>query len=296
MTSSPNPRLGTVSPPFQPRYAASRHSASPGVWYGTPGMLRYTSLKPEGIRGLVFDIDDTVTRNGVLEPGAYAAMHQLTEAGLDLVAVTGRPLGWADLIARLWPVRLAVGENGAGWSWVDDRVFREGYFSTEAERAGYPVLFETVERAVAEAMPHVSVTSDNRARRCDLAFDVGESVKLPREDIERLVALIEKHGAASSVSTVHAHAVPGPWNKATGTAAALREVLGVDLDEERNRWVFVGDSGNDAAAFEYFEHSVGVANVREQLHRLPTPPRYVTDSDRGLGFAELARHLLSGRA
>ena len=259
-------------------------------------MEHYERLDPAAIRGLVFDIDDTVTRNGVLEPGAYSAMHLLADAGFDLVAVTGRPLGWADLFARLWPVRLAVGENGAGWASVYDKVFREGYFAGEAERRGYPALFRSIQRAVSEAMPHVKVTSDQRARRCDLAFDIGESVKLPTMDVDRLVQLIEEHGARSSVSTVHAHAVPGSWDKASGTAAALRDVLGVDVDQERERWVFVGDSGNDAAAFEYFDNSVGVANVREQLHRLPTPPRYVTDSDRGLGFAELARHLLSGRA
>jgi HAD superfamily hydrolase (TIGR01484 family) len=259
-------------------------------------MDHYTKLDPHGIRGLVFDIDDTVTRNGVLEPGAYSAMHQLSEAGFELVAVTGRPLGWADLIARLWPLRLAIGENGAGWSWVEGEVFREGYFADWDERAQYPSLFRRIEDAVRRTMPHVSVTSDNRARRCDLAFDIGESVTLPSNDIDRLVELIEEHGAQAPVSTVHAHAVPGAWNKASGTAAALREVLGIDLDAERDKWVFIGDSGNDAAAFEYFGHSVGVANVAEQLHRLATPPRYVTDSDRGRGFAELARHLLSSRA
>jgi hydroxymethylpyrimidine pyrophosphatase-like HAD family hydrolase len=97
------------------------------------------------------------------------------------------------------------------------------------------------------------------------------------------------------VSTVHAHAVPGLWDKAQGVASALREVLGIDLREDLEHWVFVGDSGNDAAAFEWFPKSVGVANVRAQLHRLPTPPRYITDGDRGLGFAELADHLTSRR-
>jgi hydroxymethylpyrimidine pyrophosphatase-like HAD family hydrolase len=94
---------------------------------------------------------------------------------------------------------------------------------------------------------------------------------------------------------VHAHAIPGPWDKAKGVARALQEVLGIDLDTELDRWVFVGDSGNDAAAFEVFPKSVGVANVRDHLDRLPTPPRYVTDSDRGLGFAELAAHLAHDR-
>ncbi len=258
-------------------------------------MESFRNLPTQGVRGLVFDIDDTVTRNGVLEPSAYAAMHQLADARIELIAVTGRPLGWADVIARQWPVRLALGENGAGWSWVAGGQFHEGYFCTPEEREAHASLLERIVAEVARQMPHVQVSSDHRARRCDVAFDVGELVTLPRSDIDRLVEIIEGFGVASSVSTVHAHAVPGPWNKANGVARALRDALDVDLDAERDRWVFVGDSGNDAAAFAYFPNSVGVANVREHLPRLPTPPRYVTDQPRGEGFAELASHVVAGR-
>lgn len=258
-------------------------------------MERYQELDPAGVRGLVFDIDDTVTRNGVLEPDAYSAMHLLVDAGFDLIAVTGRPLGWTDVIARLWPVRIAVGENGAGWTWIDDAGTREGYFCSEAERAEQATLLDAIRREAAAAMPQVRTTRDDRHRRCDLAFDIGESASLPRAEIDALVALIERMGARSSVSTVHAHAAPGLWDKANGVARAIDQVLGFDLSTELERWVFVGDSGNDAAAFEYFPKSVGVANVREQMGRLPVPPRYVTDGDRGHGFAELAAHLAGAR-
>jgi HAD superfamily hydrolase (TIGR01484 family) len=258
-------------------------------------MKSYRELDPAGIWGVVFDIDDTVTRDGVLEPDAYAAMHRLAGAGFELVAVTGRPLGWTDVIARLWPVRIAVGENGAGWAWVDEAGIHEGYFCDESERAEQAKLLDTIRRKVAAAMPHVQATNDHRHRRCDLAFDVGESVSLPRADIDALIALIEGLGARSSVSTVHAHAIPGPWDKAEGVARALRDVLGIDLSHELEHWVFVGDSGNDAAAFARFPKSVGVANVREHLDRLPIPPRYVTDAERGRGFAEIASHLAHHR-
>jgi len=258
-------------------------------------MKSYRELEPAGVRGLVFDIDDTVTRQGVLEPDAYAAMHRLRSAGFELVAVTGRPLGWTDVIARLWPVRVAVGENGAGWAWVDRAGAHEGYFCSEAERAEQAILLDAIRRAAHTSMPHVKTTNDDRHRRCDLAFDVGESVSLPRSEIDALVRLIERMGARSSVSTIHAHAVPGSWDKAAGVEHALRDVLGIDLGSEIERWVFVGDSGNDAAAFERFPKSVGVANVREHLSRLPVPPRYVTDGERGRGFAQLAAHLVDHR-
>jgi len=258
-------------------------------------MKHYKELDPTELRGVIFDIDDTVTNHGVLEAEAFVAIHRLSGMGVDLVAVTGRPLGWTDVVARMWPVRIAVGENGAGWAWMDGVHAREGYFSKPQERAAHDRLLDEIRQDVASKMPHVRVANDRGARRCDLAFDVGEEVSLPKADIDALVGLIESHGARSAVSTVHAHATPGGWDKARGVERALREVLNVDLDEELHRWVFVGDSGNDAAAFTRFPVSVGVANVREHLHRLPTPPQYVTDSDRGRGFAELAAHLCDSR-
>ncbi|MCC6875768.1 MAG: hypothetical protein IT378_15785 [Sandaracinaceae bacterium] len=71
--------------------------------------------------------------------------------------------------------------------------------------------------------------------------------------------------------------------------------MSADVAAERERWLFVGDSGNDAAAFAFFSLSVGVANVREHLARLPVPPAYVTERERGAGFAELAARIGEAR-
>ncbi|MEM8605575.1 MAG: HAD-IIB family hydrolase [Myxococcota bacterium] len=259
-------------------------------------MKHYRELDPSDVRGVIFDIDDTVTKCGILEADAFAALHMMRQRGLSLVAVTGRPLGWVDVIARMWPVSLAVGENGAGWRWMEGAHAKEGYFDDLATRAEQKEMLSRIATAVTEAMPHVKLANDRGARRCDLAFDVGEEEALAAEDVDRLVAIIEAHGALSSVSTVHAHATPGQWDKAQGVRRAIDEALGVDVDAELDRWVFVGDSGNDAAAFSYFPVSVGVSNVRAHLHRLPTEPRYVTDGARGAGFSELAAHLCEGRA
>jgi hypothetical protein len=38
---------------------------------------------------------------------------------------------------------------------------------------------------------------------------------------------------------------------------------------------------------------VGVANIRRFEAQLTHPPRFITPSERGAGFAELARHLLT---
>ena len=59
------------------------------------------------------DIDDTLTTEGLLPACAYEALEALTRAGIHVAPITGRPAGWCDMIARLWPVAGVVGENGA---------------------------------------------------------------------------------------------------------------------------------------------------------------------------------------
>lgn len=248
------------------------------------------------IDGVVFDVDDTLTAGGVLEEEAYAALFRLREAGLSRIAVTGRPLGWMEPLALLWPVDLAVGENGAGWLWREGRIAREGFFS---ESGGDEVLADVlaeVRAKVASEMPHVREAADQRLRRRDLAYDVGETVRLPERDVARLVAIIEACGARAVVSTVHAHAMPGGWDKACGTARAASAVLGIGETQLRERYLFVGDSGNDAAAFAFFAHTAGVANVRDHLGALPIAPRWVAREARGRGFAEIVATLLARRA
>lgn len=245
--------------------------------------------------GVVFDVDDTLTRHGRLEAVAYDALWKLHDAGLVLVAVTGRPLGFAEWMARTFPIDLAVGENGAGYVRVTDRGLTHGFFDGEAARAGQLALLERVKERVAREAPWAVLSDDSWARRCDVAYDIGERAHEPKERIDQLVALIESEGAKAVVSSVHAHAAASDCDKARGVVVAVGRELGHDLDRDRERWLFVGDSGNDAAAFAHFPLSTGVSNVREHLARLPVPPRFVADADRGRGFAEIADLVLERR-
>jgi HAD superfamily hydrolase (TIGR01484 family) len=243
------------------------------------------------IEGVVFDVDDTLTRGGVVEEAAYAALFRLAAAGLRRIAVTGRPLGWAEVIATTWPVDLAVGENGAGWCWREGRLVREGTFG-----GGDRAMLDRVRAAVRARMPGVREALDASLRRHDVAFDVGEAARLGEGEIARLRAIIEGEGARCVVSTVHAHAMPGVWDKAEGTVRAAGEVLSVDRERLRSRFLFVGDSGNDAPAFAFFQHAAGVANVREHLGSLGRPPAWIASRDRGAGFAEIVAALLERRS
>jgi hydroxymethylpyrimidine pyrophosphatase-like HAD family hydrolase len=153
-----------------------------------------------------------------------------------------------------------------------------------------------VRERVARELPFVQLADDCWARRCDIAWDVGERAHLSSDEIASLRTLIESAGARCLVSSVHAHALAGDYDKATGAILAAREALGCDLRREPGRWLFVGDSGNDAAAFAFFPLSAGVANVRAHLATLPVAPRYVSQADRGRGFAEIAARILLARA
>jgi HAD superfamily hydrolase (TIGR01484 family) len=242
--------------------------------------------------GVVFDVDDTLTRDGRVEEAAFQALWRAKAANLHLLAVTGRPLGFAEVIARTWPVDAAVGENGAGFIQVSEHALRLGYYTSDPERAEHARLLAHVRTRVTQELPFAQLADDNWARRCDVAWDVAERVQLSAAQIAELRALIEHSGARCLVSSVHAHALAGQYDKATGAALAISAVLGYDLATQPTRWLFVGDSGNDAAAFAYFPVSAGVANVRAHLHALPTQPRYVSSADRGRGFAEIIDHVL----
>lgn len=254
-----------------------------------------TAAEARSLVGVVFDVDDTLTRKGRLEHAAYSALWQLRDAGLTLIAVTGRPLGFAEVIARTWPVNVAVGENGAGYIRETASALQQGYYAPQAERTRHAALLERVRARVAKDAPFARYSDDMWARRCDVAWDVGERVQLSAAEIAVLRRAIEAEGARCLVSSVHAHALAGVYDKATGAVQAAAEALSCDLAGMRERWLFVGDSGNDAAAFGYFPLSAGVSNVRAHLHALPTAPRFVSEADRGLGFAEIALRVLALR-
>jgi HAD superfamily hydrolase (TIGR01484 family) len=241
--------------------------------------------------GMVLDVDDTLTRRGVLEVEALEALHRIRAMGRRAILVTGRPIGWAETLAAVLPVELAVGENGAGWAFMRDvqgkRALDRGRFESEAEAQVRSAKSAALLARVRAELPEVRLATDHPLRVCDLAFDVGEAERLSEAEVARLRALATSQGAEVVVSSVHLHAIFGTWNKADGVARAASAVLGVAPDELFSRWIFVGDSGNDAPAFARFARTVGVANVIDHLAALPVPPRFVTTLDRGRGVREL---------
>jgi hypothetical protein len=249
------------------------------------------------IRGICTDIDDTLSTRGRLTAEAYAALQRLREAGKRVIPITGRPAGWCDHIARMWPVDAVVGENGAFYMRYDapSRRLVKRYLVDDAtrRRTGAPRRGRRAHPLA--AVPGSALASDQFYREADLAIDFCEDVPaLPRAAIDRIVQLMQAAGLAAKVSSIHVNGWFGDYDKLSTTRRLLAEEFGVDLAQpgERERWVFVGDSPNDAPMFGHFPHAVGVANVRSFSDRIATLPRYVTVGEAGAGFAELARALL----
>lgn len=250
------------------------------------------------MRAVLFDIDDTLTTDGRLTAEAYAAMERLHEAGFLLVPVTGRPAGWCDLIARLWPVAAVVGENGAFFFRYDAsrRVMHRAWADDAAARARNRERLAALAREIVRAVPGCAVAADQAFRECDLAIDFCEDVeRLPPEAVERIVGAMRAHGLTVKVSSIHVNGWFGRYDKLGMALRLLHEAFGMDRDAARAQAVFVGDSPNDSPMFGFFEHSVGVANVAAFAGRLEHEPRYVTQAPAGAGFRELADALIAAR-
>ena len=250
----------------------------------------------DGIRGVLTDIDDTLSTHGRLSAAAYAAMERLRAAGKLVIPITGRPAGWCDHIARMWPVDAVVGENGACYMHHDDTQNRlvKRYVASAPERAANRVKLAAIGEKILRDVPGTALASDQLYRESDLAIDFCEDVPpLPRAAVDRIVALMEAEGMTAKVSSIHVNGWFGDYDKLAMARTLLAEVFAVDLDAQRERFIFIGDSPNDAPMFAFFPNAVGVANVRAFLDRIAAAPAYITAGAAGAGFVEAADFLLA---
>jgi HAD superfamily hydrolase (TIGR01484 family) len=252
-------------------------------------------LDARAVRAVLVDIDETLTTGGKLTAGAYAALEQLHTAGRIVVPVTGRPAGWCDHIARMWPVDAVVGENGAFYFHFADGRLHKRFLDDEQARAGQRARLDAVTRRILAEVPGCALAADQPYRETDLAIDYCEDVPaLPLDAAERIAALMQEAGLNAKISSIHVNGWFGRYDKLATSRVLFSERFGLDLGGANSECVFIGDSANDAPMFGFFENSVGVANVRRFESRLAAAPKYVTQAAAGAGFVELVGHLLRG--
>ncbi len=247
---------------------------------------------------LLTDIDDTLTHAGRLSAAAYRALEDLHNAGLIVAPITGRPAGWCDMIARLWPVSGVVGENGALYFAYDapSRTMKRVFAASAGERRENRARLEAITARVLAEVPGAAISADQAYREADLAVDVCEDVApLDKAAVARIKAIFEDAGAIAKISSIHVNGWFGRYDKLTMTRRFAREIAGVDIDRDSDRVVFVGDSPNDAPMFGFFPNACGVSSVLAFAGELEAEPAYVTRGGGGAGFVEVAERLIAAR-
>jgi HAD superfamily hydrolase (TIGR01484 family) len=245
--------------------------------------------------GVLTDIDDTLTRQGAIEPAAREALQRLRAAGLPALAITGRPMGWSEPFVRDGTLDAIVAENGAV------ALFREGgellveYAQDDATRHANAQRLEQVAAQILREVPGATLARDSAGRVTDIAVDHSEFAQLKGDAIERVVALMREAGMNATVSSIHVNGWFGSHTKLSGARWIVQRLIGRDLELEIGRWVYVGDSLNDQEMFGHFPLSVGVANLQRFADELIVWPTYLTRGERGSGFAEVADALIAAR-
>jgi hypothetical protein len=245
----------------------------------------------DGLVGVFCDIDDTLTHHGRLNPRALLAMEAAQAQGLRVVPITGRPAGWVDHIARMWPVDGVVGENGGLWFWMGEGKLQRRFLQDEPTRAANRARLDALAEQMLRAVPGCALASDQGYRALDLAVDFCEDVPpLPPSAIDEIVRVFAEAGATCKVSSIHVNGWFGAFDKLTGARRFVADRYGEDLDP--SRWAFFGDSANDEPLFGAFPLSIGVANVTAFLPRMKAWPTWITPSPGGDGFVEGMEKLL----
>ncbi len=264
----------------------------------TPQRLRPLADLPPArladLHGVLTDIDDTLTRDGEIEPVALAALHQLAAAKLPVIAITGRPAGWSQAFAMAWPVAAIVAENGAVMLRRQGTALQVEFVAAAATRAANVQRLQACASAVLAQVPGATLARDSVGRLTDIAIDHSEFSHLPPEAIDQVVALMQAHGLTASVSSIHINGWIGDHGKPSGARWAVQQALGRPW--RASEWVYLGDSTNDQSMFEALPLTVGVANIARFVPKLRWLPGFVTQAERGAGFAELAAALLAARA
>jgi HAD superfamily hydrolase (TIGR01484 family) len=262
------------------------------------------------IIGVFTDIDDTLTTHGAITSDALQALADLKAAGLHVIPITGRPVGWAEPLAASWPVDAVVVENGAVAllnhknnknsrqigiqpAYLLPEQLSKIYQQEAATRADNLARMAHVALQVLAQVPTAVLSRDHAGRETDLAFDYNEFEDLPPATVQSILAVLQQAGMQTSVSSIHIHGCFANFDKWLGAQWIVQQLFQRDLTAELDQWVFVGDSGNDQAMFQHFTHSVGVANIRRFETQLTHLPRYISPSERGAGFAEVAKILLT---
>ncbi len=231
------------------------------------------------------DVDGTLTQQGKFTPKLITAIETLTQAGIEVILITGRSAGWVQALNHYLPVTGAIAENG-GLFYSSKNDSPELLVSL-SEISQHRQQLAEVFNSLKSEFPHLKESTDNRFRLTDWTFDVEG---LSSSQLQILADICHEKNWGFTYSTVQCHIKLKSQDKATG----LLKVLSQYFPKLSTKNILtVGDSPNDESLFnpEKFPHSVGVANILHYTEYLNYKPAYVTTTEEVNGFCELAELL-----
>jgi HAD superfamily hydrolase (TIGR01484 family) len=262
---------------------------------GHPRPLREADFSQ--VEAVFTDVDGTLTTSHRLQSGTIGALEALRDSGLRVVLVTGRPAGWGECWARTLPVEGVVVENGALYFKRNPRgAWAKVYVQSEAQRRRDRARLQRAVTAALKTVPGARLSMDSLYTEVDLAIDYNEQARLGQDAAERLERFLHRRGIQAVRSSVHVNCWIGPFDKLKTVRRYIAREWKMNLETEDPRFVYAGDSFNDAPMFGAFSLSVGVANVADVLERIEFAPAFMTQQREGLGFEELAKAILRVRA
>ncbi len=228
-----------------------------------------------------------------LPAARLAALWRLQHAGVPVIAITGRPVGWSEPMVKHWPVAAIVAENGAVLLRRLGGRLQIDFAASAADRAANQQRLQACAQAVLAQVGGATLAQDSAGRLTDIAIDHSEFAHLGAAQIAQVLALMQQHGLTATVSSIHINGWIGAHGKPSGARWAVQQVLGRPWRPDE--WLYLGDSSNDESMFAALPLTVGVANIARFAPQMSALPGYVTTAARGDGFAELADALLAAR-
>ena len=239
------------------------------------------------IKVLLFDLDGTFVSDDRLRSSTFECLEKLRQKNIKRIAVTGRPAGWCDLIARWWPVNSVVGENGAfSYTISDSRVIRKTFDSSSSlstHQKKLNLLFDEIKSNFGD----VHLAADQPFRQWDLALDISEEHELHEDKVKAIYDFCISNGANAAISNIHLNVWYGNYNKLDMSLKILDE-----WNLKEHECMYIGDSPNDSPMFNHFSFSVGVKSVLKYKDIMDHFPSYLTTGDSSEGFEELTNFIL----
>ena len=258
-------------------------------------LAKATPYEFRDVEVVLTDMDDTLTLDGRLSAETYEALERLEAAGVRVIPVTAAPAGWCDQMARMWPVTAVIGENG-GFCFsrkpgVAGSAIERRYWLDDAERKSTKAKLADIARTILASEPSLRLSDDQPFRLTSLA------IERPRDSTtaRAILAQLLEAGADATLNSIWALAWFGGYDKVKAARKFLPAVTGHDIDLDRDKLVFVGDSANDASMFSHLPKSVGVSTVVHHLPEIRKPPTWIANGPGGRGFVEVADAILAAR-